>query len=154
MTVDAEGDDAGSLTSAWLIYVDPRIQWLLGKGGMLDLSDLRIGDITGDNGKTLTGYIQEMLCHLGLYVGDLRNVLRIENLSNQDGHTLTDNMVAEAIVKFPTGRTPTHLFAPKQQIEYLRQSRITALVTNPELPKETNGVTIVPTDSIVLGETF
>lgn len=150
--VDATGTTDAQKSSVWGVRATrDQVQWLLGNNGSLNVTPVDLRDIEDADGNKFTGYVQELLAHLGLKVGDLRAVGRIKLLTQQTGKGLTDNFVAQLINKFPTGMGPTHLFMNKTQREQLRLSRVTDLLVSPPIPTESHGIPIVCTDSIVDG---
>lgn len=151
MTLDATGTTASTGSSVWGLTFGPQgVQWVVGMNGSLDMSDVREGDITGSNGKVLTGYIQEMLARIGLQVGNLNGVGRIKNLTEDSGKGLDDDKLADFIAKFPVGYKPEILLMTRRSRKQLQKSRT---ATNPSgtpapTPTEYEGIPILATDSL------
>src|SRR5690606_2445984 len=98
MVLDAGGTTAATGSSVWaLSYGVQGVQFVVGNGGELDLSEVRIESIDGDNGKPLTGYVQELMSRIGLQVGNLNGVARIKNLTEDADKGLTDDRLAELL---------------------------------------------------------
>jgi hypothetical protein len=154
MEVDATGSTAGEKTSVWAFRLNRnQTQFLLGVDGTLDVSDIDIRDITDDDGKRFEAYVQSLLAHIGMKVSDMRSVGRIKNLTKDTGKGLTDDLIMELILKFPTNQPPDVLFMNTIQREELRQSRVTDLLVSPPVPTSSHGIPIVATDAIKQGET-
>jgi len=122
MSVTAGGSTAK--TSCWGVrFGAQHTTWVVGNDGAFQMDDPRIGDITGANTKTLTGYIQEMLARPGLQVGSLYSISRIANIGTDAGKGLTDDLIYEMLAKWPEGTQPDVILANSRSIEQLRKSR-------------------------------
>lgn len=92
---------------------------------------------------TLGGYF-------GLQVGSKYDVVRIANLDGTSDDLLTDDILSEAISKFPAGRGPNMIVMNRTSLKELQQSRT---ATNPTgapapFPAEAFGVPIVTSDAL------
>lgn len=156
MTVDATGTGAAT-TSVWAVKFGAKnVQWVYGKNGKFDVSDIRMQDLVGENNKAYTAYLQEMVAHIGLQMGDKRSVARIKNLHASDSNkTLDDDMLADLLQKFPTGSKPDVIFMNGRSLGQLRKSRTATNATGAPapFPMEAHGVPIVQTDSLENDET-
>ena len=103
------------------------------------------------NNNRFSAYIQEMLAHVGVRVGNKYSVGRIKNVTAQAGKTLTDAMIGSLLSKFPVGYMPDALFMSRRSLEQLRASRTATNATGTEAPTptEAHNVPIIPTDSIL-----
>lgn len=156
MTVDATG--TGSATSSvWAVKFGPKYtQWVYGKNGKFDVSDIRLQDMTGNNNKPFTAFLQEMTAHVGLQLGNKYSVARIKNLHATDSNkTLDDDMIVDLLLKFPSGYRPDVLFMTQRSRGQLQKSRTATNATGAPapMPLESHGVPIVATDSILNTET-
>lgn len=122
MSISAGGSTAK--TSLWgLRFGVQHCSWVAGLGGEFRMEDPRVETITGQNGKKLTGYVQEMLARPGLQVGSIFSASRIANLGTDSGKGLTDDLIYEMLAAWPEGTQPDVLLANSRSIEQLRKSR-------------------------------
>lgn len=155
MTVDATGSEDGECSSAWLLATGPQdVQLLFGGGYPLSLSNWRV-EIIG----AVPSYVSDLTGWVGLQVVNPHSAVRIKKLS-PTAH-LTDALVADAIAKFPPGRTPSVIFMSRRSRSQLWQSRTVTIFSGPggrkpgggvgrlaEMPTSVFGIPIVTTDSI------
>jgi hypothetical protein len=152
MVVDATGTTAGTGSSVWGVSFGPRkVQWILGQNGSLDLTDVRIESILGTNNKRLSAYVQEILAHVGVQVGNVFACGRIKNLTAQAGKTLNDALLGSLVSKCPVGYGFDALFMSRRSLEQLRSSRTATNDTGKEAPTPTDyqNIPIIATDSIL-----
>lgn len=152
MVVDATGSTAGTGSSVYAVQFGPdKVQWVMGQAGSMTVTDARIESITDDNGKRFSAYVQELLAYVGVQCRHKFAVARIKNLTAQAGKTLTDDLIASMVAKFPVGYTPDALFMSRRSLEQLRSSRTATNVTGSPAPTPTDweGLPIIPTDSIL-----
>lgn len=152
MTIDATGNDANKGSSVWLVKFGPMgVQWLFGNNASLSLSDVKEIVETDSEGKVLTKYHQELLAWAGLKLSSLNAVVRIKNLTTQNGKGLTDALLADAMALFPVGWMPDAIFASRRSVTQLRKSRTATTETGKEvpLPQDFDGIPIHRTDSIL-----
>lgn len=151
MVIDAGGTTADTGSSVWAMsFGSQGVQFVVGNGGSLDIDDVRIETITGQNSKSMTGYVQEMLARIGLQVGNLNGLGRIKNLTDDAGKGLTDDLLADLVGAFRIGYRPDALFMSRRSLTQLQKSRTATNATGAPAPTPTEyeGIPIVPTDSI------
>ncbi|NLG44783.1 MAG: hypothetical protein GX547_16195 [Phycisphaerae bacterium] len=149
--VDAEGTTPNTGTSVWLVkWGIDSVAWVLGQGGELAVSDPRIETIRDDAGNPLTGYVQDLLMRPGLQVANRTKVVRIKKLTADAGCTLDDDILAEALSKFPAGIVPDVMLMTRRSREQLRKSRTATNATGAPapIPSDAYGVPIAVTDAI------
>lgn len=149
--VDAGGTTVDTGSSVWAVSWGPQgVQWVWGNNGQLQLSDVDERDMTDGDGEKYTGYHQELLAYPGLQVGSTRAVGRIKKITEDSGHTLTDDMISDLLSKFPTGYSPDVLFMTRRSLKQLQQSRTATNATGAPapFPTESHGVPIAVTDAI------
>lgn len=138
MVVDAGGTTDGTASSVWLAKFGPQhVSWIWGNDGQLALSDVREADIAPDsNAPTarLTAYVQEILGRPGLQVGSKYSAVRIKKLTADDGKGLTDDLLYQAIGKFPAGIVPDVILASRRSVMQLRNSRTATNATGAPAP--------------------
>jgi hypothetical protein len=151
MVVDATGSTASTGSSVWGVSFGlQKVQWVLGMEGSLSITDPRIESITV-NSLRFSAYVQEMLAHVGVQVGNKFSIGRIKNLTAQGGKGLTDALLGSLVSKYPVGYSPDVLFCSRRSLEQLRAARTATNATGTEAPTPTDyqGIPLVPTDSIL-----
>lgn len=158
MEVDAGGTTGSTGSSVWLVRYGPKhVEWVWGNGkDAFAMDDPRIGTIVGQNSKELTGYIQELLARPGVKVGSLKSIARIKKLTADAGKGLTDDLIYEALAKFPAGVRPDAMFMTTRSQEQLRKSRTATNATGAPapIPEEVANVPILVTDGITNTESL
>jgi len=159
--VDAGGTSANTGTSVWAIKTDPEhVQWVMGVDGQFQLSDLMLQRVVDGNNKPYMAYYQELLSYPGVQHGSVRGVSRIKKITNDAGHTLNDNLLAQLIALHPLSDQPTFILMNRRARAQLQQSRTVTLFGNSSnqvsgaianvapVPTEYNGIPILTTDAI------
>lgn len=152
MVVNAGGDTADTCSSVYLLRSTPEgndVQVIVGQGGELEIGETVSVQAKDGDGKSYPGLWTPIFSYLGLQVGSAQSVGRICNLDFD--HTLTDDMIYQAIAKFPAGRQPTHIAMNRNSLEKLRDSRTATNATGAPAPRptEVEGIPIVVTDAIL-----
>jgi hypothetical protein len=150
--VDATGNEAGTGSSVYAVKFGPQdVQWVMGNDGQLNVSDVRIERVLGENSKSMEAYVQSLVSWVGVQTKSRHAVGRIKNLTRQSGKTLTDEMLGDLISRFPVGNEPDALFMTKRSREQLRKSRTATTATGAPAatPTDFEGIPIIPTDSIL-----
>lgn len=151
MVVDAGGTTPDTGSSVWFVKFGPTdVQWVYGKDGTLDLSDVRVETIYDDNSNPLTGYVQELLARPGLQVGSIRSLVRIKKLTKDPGKGLTDDLLADALELFEVGVVPDVILMTRRSRNQLKKSRQATSETGKPapMPREYEGIPIEVTDAI------
>lgn len=153
MVIDATGTTDDVASSCWMVKFGPLdVQWVLGKEGQLDVSDVRLETVaqSSDPTKKYSAYVQELLSWVGLQVRSRNSIVRIKKLTTDSGKGLTDALLGRALALFPTGWYPDAVFCSRRSLEQLRTSRTATNATGAPAPTPTDyqGIPIIPTDSI------
>ena len=151
MVVDAGGTTATTGSSVWALRFGPtHVTWVYGNGGSLALSDVAEQRILDASDNPFTAYVQELLAYPGLQVASLYSIGRIKKLTADSGKTLTDDLVAELLSKFPVGVRPDVLLMSRRSLRQLQDSRTATNATGAPapFPTESFGVPVAPTDAI------
>jgi hypothetical protein len=140
--VDAGGTTANTGTSIWLIRFEPQmVQWVLGKGGVLEFSPVRIESLIDPSDATLQtkfdGYVQTMIARPGLQVGSKRACVRIKNITADASHTASDALIYKALTLFEDGKMPNIILMTRRSLEQLRLSRTAVKPTGAPAPLPT-----------------
>jgi hypothetical protein len=161
--VDAGGTTESTCSSIWFVKRGIQdVSLVIGQNGSLQVDPVRVQkmpapDFDPDHPAFLTMYIQEMLAWIGLQVGSVNSCVRIKKVTEDAGHTLTDDLLAEAIMKFPVGWKPDVCFMTRRSLTQLRQSRTAVNPTGAPAPfpdSTLDGVPIKLTDAILNTETL
>ena len=152
MVINAGGDTADSCSSVYLLRSTPEgndVSVIVGQGGQLEIGETTQTPALDGSGYSYPGLWTPIHAYLGLQVGSAQSIGRICNLDFD--HTLTDDMIFQAISKFPSGRQPTHIAMNRNSLEKLRDSRTATNATGAPAPRPTDveGIPIVVTDAIL-----
>jgi hypothetical protein len=154
VTADSQVIDAGGSggRSVWLLRSAANgISVIAGNEGRIDMAttdtENRIKDASN---RFFTALSRSILGFFCLQVGRKYDAVRIVNLDGTTGHTLTDDMLYDAISRFPSGEGPNMIALSRTSLKELRQSRT---ATNPTgspapTPKDVDGIQIINTDAI------
>lgn len=98
-----------------------------------------------------SAYRNTILGYFGLQVGGTYDSVRIANLDGTSDDLLTDDLIAEALMKFPAGKGPNMICMNRTCLKELQNSRT---ATNPTgapapFPVEAFGVPIIVTDALL-----
>jgi len=155
MVVDAEG--AGG-ASVWLVRsTEEDVAIVAGNDGQLNFQfdpEQAPQKIITDAG-TGAGYMAFVADLGGWYAVQFGSRYSIGRIVNLDGTaTLDDDMIADAISRFPAGKPPTSIIMNRTQQKELRESRTTYSPTGQPapFPSEAFGIPIVITDHIKTDE--
>lgn len=153
--VDAQGTTANTASSVWGVKWGPRnVSWAYGNEGQMTISEVLLQRVTDSNGNAFTAYCQELEARPGLQIGDLRGVIRIKNITQDTGHTMTDAMLYNAMALVTSNIMPDMWFMNRQTLAQLRQSRtaVNPLGTPAPIPTDLEGIPIFVTDSLTTTE--
>jgi len=169
MVVDAGGTTDDVATSAWLCCLGPQdLQWVYGNAGKFELTP-PAGAVLGnpvlitdpnDSTKQFLGYSQTLTARVGLMCASLNSVVRIKKLTTDNGKGLTDALIAEALAKFPAGKTPNVIICNRRSRRQLQVSRSVTIMSTggrtgggamnvADVPTESFGIPLAVTDAIV-----
>ena len=151
-------EDAGGAggKSVWIMrWAEDGVALVAGNDGRVDMKwdddNPTIVQVT-DAGATnvYSAYRVTLGMWLGLQVGSLYDVVRIANLDGTSDDLLTDDVIGNALSKFPAGHNPNMIAMNRTARLELQQSRT---ATNPTgapapFPMEAFGVPIVVTDAL------
>ena len=154
MVVDAGG--AAALSSVYLVRsVDAMTDCTLitGNDGNISVGASYEQMMAGSSTGMFNAYVTPVQAYLGLQIGSIYSIGRIANLAV--ANPLTDDLIADALAKFPAARPATHLVMDRRSLQQLQASRT---ATNPTgapapFPSSAFNVEIVVTDAITNAET-
>jgi hypothetical protein len=152
MVVDATGTTATTGSSVWAVSFGPQsVQWVVGNGGQIALSDPVLARVTDAATNPFTAYVQEILARIGLQVSSTYCIARIKKLTADAGKGLTDILIAQLLGKFPVGYEPNALFMTKRSLMQLQSSRTATSPTGAPapIPDSAFGIPILVTESIL-----
>ncbi|MFH1496819.1 MAG: major capsid protein [Verrucomicrobiota bacterium] len=151
--VDAGG--AGGKSVYLIRWGEDAVSIVAGNDGRIDMvwSDdsptiVQVTDAGGTN--VYSAYRVTLAGWFGLQVGSTYDVVRIANLDGTSDDLLTDDLISDALAKFPAARPPNMIVMNRTAQKELQQSRT---ATNPTgapapFPAEAFGVPIVITDAL------
>lgn len=159
MMLNAGGTAAGEIkTSVYLIREgEDNCAVIAGNDGRIDIEqDPTLVKGLDANGKPFAQYMVPIDGWFGFQVGSTYDVVRICNITDEEGKGITDDLIAEAISKFPAGKGPSFILMNRITHAQLRKSRT---ATNPSgapapFPKESYDVEIIVTDAITNSESI
>jgi hypothetical protein len=149
MVIDATGTTADTGSSLWLVrecrdMEDDGLCWRFGQDGKMAFDPVRIESIIdpNDSTKRFTGYVTSFMAYPGVQVRSLRSVVRIKNLTADNGKGLTDALINRALALFPAGKGPTKAFATQRSVQQWQSSRTATSPTGQPAPWPTSIVGI------------
>lgn len=152
MCYDAAGTTADTATSVWAVRIGPSdLMGVVNGDGEIALGDTTVIQKTSSGSLVYPAYYTPGCTWLGMQVGSIYSMGRIVNITEDSSHTLTDDMIAQLLAKFPVGKEPTHLIMNRRSRRQLQDSRTATNSTGAPapFPTEAFGVSIVTVESIV-----
>lgn len=147
-----------ALTSAWMIRTgEEDAEFILGNDGNIEIEDPVKQEVTqaDDATKVYTAWTQEIAGWTGFKLGSKWSAHRIGNIATgATGTKLSDDLVFEALAKFPSNRPPTFIAAHRFAIRDLRNSRTATNSTGAPAPWPTEiaGIPLIASDNIKTSE--
>lgn len=155
--VNAGGTTAATGSSVWLVKFGPEeLQWVWGNNVQMEFSEIELREALDADSLPYTKYHQELVALPGLQFVSQHHAVRIKKLTADAGKTLTDDLMAEAISKFPANVFPDVAFMSRRSLFQLQASRlaVNAAGEPAPIPTQSHGVPIAVTDGIVDIETL
>lgn len=152
--LDATGATADSVTSVYLVRTNDSgdAAVVMGKDGDLEIKDTEVQRAAGSTTGTYPMYYTPVFGWMGLQLGSAHSIVRIVNIDS--AKPLTDDLIYEALTKFPAGRKPNLCVMNGDAREMLRKSRTATNATGAPapIPEEVAGMDIVESDAILSTE--
>jgi hypothetical protein len=152
-----KGGANGASTSVWLLRTDENgVSIIAGNDGNIQMSTwddeppiIQVYDPVHDG--YYSAFLATILGYFGLQVGAARDVVRIAGLDGTAGKSLTDDIIGEAIERFPEERQPNLIVMNSKAREQLRSSRtaVNAMGAPAPMPEESLGIEILVTSALV-----
>ena len=149
MVVDAGGSAAGATTSVYMLRRNSAECGLVVKGdSAVELGETVVQNFTDGSGKNYPAYYTPGCGWFGAFFGSLFSVVRIVNLDASNG--LTDDLIYEALERFPAGHAPDLCIMNRKSQFDLRKSRTATNATGAPAPLVDSvvGVPVITTDAI------
>jgi hypothetical protein len=151
LVVDATGTTTNTASSAYVIVsgpLDTAVVW--GNGAVIDISGQVETRCTDDSGNPFTAIRTTILGNVALQVGSQFSVVRIANITEDNGKGMTDKLISTALSKLPTGTKATMVAMSRRSLAQLQQSRTSFNPTGApaEIPVDAFGTKIVACESI------
>ena len=158
LVVDAGGTSAGTGSSVYGINTDTQgVQLVFGAGTTFELGEWRIENV--GTSSVYPAHVANLTAWVGMQVGSKYSVGRLKDATADSGMGVTDAKLAELLSKYPVGYRPNYWLMNRRSAYQLQVSRSASTVQNgvktssgseifAPLPTESNGISIVITDSI------
>lgn len=152
MVVDAGGTTADTAQSVWLVRSNgdlSDVSVVLGNEGQIDIGETVVNRMQDGSSLHYPGYFTPITGWMALQLGSIHTVGRIANLTEDSGKGLTDDLIYDAISKFPSTRRPNLIVMGRRSLFQLRASRTATNATGAPapLPTDVAGVRIVVSDA-------
>jgi hypothetical protein len=148
--VNGGGTGGGSVyTSVYMVRVNGSINGIAPVMNYnLEVGETIVQNYDPGDGKNAPHYYTPVFGYTGLQIGNNYSIVRVGNLDGSD--SLTDDLLSQALEKFPAGSAPTHIFMNRAQRGALQRSRTTYSPTGQPavLPSEYEGLPIVITEAL------
>lgn len=157
MVVDAGGTTDSTGSSVWLIRSgEDDVASVIGNDGMVSMSDWFYISAAGSVTGTYTAIRQDISWYMSLQLGGAFSLARICNLTADSGKGLTDDLISDAISKFPASRGANMMIMNRRSLKQLQVSRTATNATGAPapFPMESFGIPIIVTDAILSTETL
>ncbi len=155
---DAQAIDGGgtgsALTSVYMVRVNGSINGIAPVMNYnLEVGETIVQNYNPGDGKNAPHYYTPVFGYTGLQIGNNYSIVRIANLDASN--SLTDDLLSQALERFPAGSSATHIFMNRAQRGALQRSRTTYSPTGQPavLPSEYEGLPIIVTDALGQAET-
>lgn len=155
MVVNAGGTTASTASSVYLIRKNSAECGLVYKGdGAVELGETVTQNFVDGSGKNLPAYYTPGCGWFAGFFGSLYSVVRIVNLTEDPDKGLTDDLIYQALERFPAGHSPDMMIMNRRSQFQLRASRTATNATGAPAPlvSEAAGVPIMTTDAILSTE--
>lgn len=149
MVVDAGGSAVGATSSVYMIRRNQAECGLVYHGdGAVSLGQTQIQNFTDGSGLNYPAYYTSGCGWYAGFNGSLFSVVRIVNLDASNG--LTDNLIYEALERFPAGHAPDLCIMNRKSQFDLRKSRTATNATGAPAPLVDSvvGIPVITTDAI------
>ena len=151
MNVNAGGTTADTGSSIYLVrsgLSDCHLVW--GAEGSIDVGETSIIKAAGSGTGHFPAYWTPVTAWVGLQIGSAYSFGRICNVTEDSGKGATDDLISEALQKFPAGRGPTHIVMNRRSLGQLQRSRTATSPTGApaDFPDAVHGVPVIVTDAI------
>ena len=151
MNVNAAGTTADTGSSIYLVrsgLSDVHVVW--GANGAIDVGETSTIKAAGSSTGSFPAYWTPVTAWVGLQIGSAYSLGRICNLTEDSGKGATDDLISQALEKFPAGRGPNMIVMNRRSHGQLQRSRTATSPTGAPagFPDSVHGVPIVVTDAI------
>jgi hypothetical protein len=162
LVVDAGGTSAGTGSSVYGINTDTQgVQLVFGAGTTFELGEWRIENV--GTSSVYPAHVANLTAWVGMQVGSKYSVGRLKDATADSGMGVTDAKLAELLSKYPVGYRPNYWLMNRRSAFQLQVSRSATTIQSgvktssgseifAPLPTESNGISIVITDSILNDE--
>ena len=152
MVVNAAGTTASTASSVYLLRRNSAECGLVYKGdGGVSLGETIVQNFVDGSGLNLPSYYTPACGWFAGFFGSLYSVARICNITEDSGKGLTDDLLYQAMERFPAGHSPDLIIMNRRSQYQLRASRTATNITGSPapVPMDVAGVQIITTDAIL-----
>jgi hypothetical protein len=137
MVVDAGGTTANTGSSIWLLRAAPAgnladdgVRWRFGNNGQTRFDPVQLLPFIDPNdaSKKFMKYLTTFTAYPGFQVQSILRVVRIKKLTADAGKGATDDLLNQALEKFPAGKGPNLILMTLRSARQIQSSRT---ATNP-----------------------
>jgi hypothetical protein len=156
MVVDAGGTTASTGSSCYLLRANEQEVASVMKGdGGIELGDTIVQSVAGSTG-FYPAYYTPGCAWVAGQQGSMYSIARICNLTEDSGTGLTDNLIYDAVSRFPAGMGPNLIVSSARSAKQLRNSRTATNATGSPAPSvaDVNGIPFITSDGISDTETL
>jgi hypothetical protein len=158
MVVNATGTGSGTKkTSVFLVRSNmDALSLVVGNDGKVVATEPYLTQVLDVSNNPYDAYRVSVLGYTGLQLGSAFDAARIANITDESGKGLTDDLIAEAVSRFPAAKQPNYIVCNRTALGQLRNARTATNATGAPapFPVEAFGIPIVVSDAIVDSESI
>lgn len=156
MVISAGGTTADVQASCYLLRVNPAECAAVFKGDSFQLGETVVTHLPDNSNpeNVFPAYYTPCTSWFAAQTGSMYSAARICNIEDAAGKKLTDDLIYEALSKFPAGMAPNLIVCNQASLEMLRAARTATNATGAPapMPTEVTGIPVVTTDALTSTE--
>jgi hypothetical protein len=164
MILDATGTTANTGSSVYMVvFGEKAVQLVMGLNAKIELGEFRVESLEDADGNKGPGEVADLCSWIGLQCASKYAVVRIKNLTEQDGKGVTDALLSKAQELFPAKMKADAIFMSRRSRRQLKDSRAAKVSLQSggkqgdlgggsayvPTPTDFEGIPIIATDSIL-----
>lgn len=124
MTISATGTSANAASSVYFVKFGQKdVQFVFGNDSVLALPPFRDESAEDGSGNKFDASVSHLTGWAGVDCTNPNSVVRICNLTTENGKGLTDALLSRALDAFPTGVVPDAIFMTRRSRQQLQADR-------------------------------